>query len=83
MSFEFQICSIEHMKHFMNFRDLFLALKTNVVSYKSADNVILREETVSFRGRAFILTRPFKQDNIMLEVLFMVENRTTSQLTSC
>ena len=29
--FEFQICSIEHMKYFMNSRDLFFALK-NVVS---------------------------------------------------
>ena len=27
MSFEFQICSIEHMNYFMNSRDLFLALK--------------------------------------------------------
>ena len=38
MPFEFQICSIEHMKNFMNSRDLFLDLK-NVVSqeYKSAD----------------------------------------------
>ena len=50
MSFEFQICSIEHMKYFMNPTDLFLALK-NVVSYKSADNVILREETASFSFR--------------------------------
>ena len=52
MSFEFQICSIEHMKYFMNSRDLFLALK-NVVSYeyKSANNVILREETASFSFR--------------------------------
>ena len=50
MSFEFQIRSIEHMKYFMNPRDLFLALK-NDVSYKSADNVILREETASFSFR--------------------------------
>ena len=46
MSFEFHICSSEHMKYFMNSRDLFLALK-NVVSYRSAYNVILREETPS------------------------------------
>ena len=52
MSFEFQICSIEHMKYFMKARDLFVELK-NVVSeeYKSADNVILREETTSFNFR--------------------------------
>jgi len=27
MSSEFQICSIEHVKYFMNSRDLFLELK--------------------------------------------------------
>ena len=41
---------MEHMKYFMNSRDLFLALK-NVVSYKNADNVILTEETTSFSFR--------------------------------
>ena len=52
MSFEFQICSIEHMKYFMNYRDLLLALKTVVsYEYKSADNVIFREETASFSFR--------------------------------
>ena len=51
-SFEFRIYSIEHMKYFMNSRDLFLALKKcSFMEYKSADNVILREETSSFSFR--------------------------------
>ena len=94
MSFEFQICSIEHLKYFMNSRDLFLALKKcsfiGVKKCRQCDSqrrnckFQFQIRNCKFQRQSIYISTPFSNmDNIMLEVLFMVENGTTIQLTSC
>ena len=78
------------MKYFMNSRDLFLALKK--MKFHRSMKVQTRRNckfqfqirNCNFQRQILYINTAFSNSvNIMLEVLFIVETGTTSQLTSC